>query len=192
MSSNTPGTLTVDLVGPSTWTVALHGEHDLTTTDQIRAEFNAIFAQGTTMVVDLSDATFIESGVVGELLRAQQRVNRHPTEHLAVVAPPDGAPRRVLDLLDVGRIVDIFPSRDAAAALTRTTARPDTLPGYRSATRSGYGRVTERVPARDRRPAPADAVRAEHPPFANSRAVHGPRRPAAQHFARATADSRLF
>ncbi|HEY2825073.1 MAG TPA: STAS domain-containing protein, partial [Gemmatimonadales bacterium] len=94
MSSYTPGTLTVDRVGPSTWTVALHGEHDLTTTGQLRAELNAIFTQGTTVVVDFSDATFIESAVVGELLRAQQRVDRDPTELLVVVAPPDGAPRR--------------------------------------------------------------------------------------------------
>ena len=131
MSSYTPGTVTVDRVGPSTWVVALHGEHDLTTTDHVRAELDAIFAQGTSVVVDFSDASFIESAVVRELLNAQHRVERAPTEHLAVVAPPGGFPRRVLDLLDVGQVVDIFPSRDAALrglpdsgpARTRNTAR---------------------------------------------------------------------
>jgi len=114
MSSYTPGSVTVDRDGASTWIVALHGEHDIATTDQLRAELDAIFAHGTIVVVDFSDATFIGSAVVGELLRAQDRVDRDPTEHLVIVAPPDGEPRRVLDLLDLGRVVEIFPSRDAA------------------------------------------------------------------------------
>ncbi len=131
MSSYTPGTVTVDRVGPSTWIVGLQGEHDLTTTDHVRAELDAIFAQGTTVVIDFSDATFIESAVVRELLHAQDRVDQTPTEHLVVVAPPDGFPRRVLDLLDVGQVVEILPSRDDALrglpdsepARTRNTAR---------------------------------------------------------------------
>lgn len=114
MSSYTPGTVTVDHVDPSTWIVALHGEHDLTTTDGVRAELDAIFAQGTTVVVDFSDSTFIDSAFVRALMDAQHRVDQTPTEQLAVVAPPGGFPRRVLDLLDVGRVVDLFESRDAA------------------------------------------------------------------------------
>jgi anti-anti-sigma factor len=122
MSSYTPGTVTVDAVGPSTWVVALHGEHDVATADNLRAELDTIFAQGTTVIVDFSDATFIESAVVQELLQAQQRVEHSQTEHLAVVAPPGGFPRRLLDLIDVGRVVEIFPSRDAA--LSSFTSQP--------------------------------------------------------------------
>jgi anti-anti-sigma regulatory factor len=114
MPSYTPGTVTVDRVGPSTWTVALHGEHDLTTTDQLRDELDAIFAQGTSVVVDFSDAIFIDTAVVRELMYANQRVDHDPTECLVIVAPRGGFPRRVLDLLDIDRLVQIFPSRDAA------------------------------------------------------------------------------
>jgi anti-anti-sigma factor len=117
MSSYTPGTVTVDHVGPSTWVVALHGEHDLATTDQLRGELDAIFAQGTSVVVDFSDATFIDSAVVRELMRASHRVDHDPAECLVIVAPRGGFPRRVLDLLAIDRLVQIFSSRDAALRL---------------------------------------------------------------------------
>jgi anti-anti-sigma regulatory factor len=117
MGSYTPGTVTVDRVGASTWTVALHGEHDLTSTDQLRVELDAIFAQGTSVVVDFSDATFIDTAVVRELMYANQRVDHDPNEYLVIVAPRGGFPRRVLDLLDIDRLVQIFPSRDAALRL---------------------------------------------------------------------------
>jgi len=114
MSSYAPGTVTVDRVGPSTWVVALQGEHDTTNSDRLREELATIFAQGTAVGVDMSAATFIDSATVRELVAAQERAEEVPTEQIVVVAPKDGFARRVLDLLDVGGVVEIFESRDTA------------------------------------------------------------------------------
>ena len=114
MSSYTPGTRTVDRVGPSTWIVALHGEHDLATTDQVREELDAIFAQGTSVVIDFSEATFIESAVVRELIHAHHRVDQTPPSTSSSSRRGTDSPRRVLDLLDIDRVVEILPSRDDA------------------------------------------------------------------------------
>ncbi len=117
MSSYAPGIVTVDRVGSSSWIVALLGEHDLTNSDQLRTELATIFAQGTAVIIDLSAATFIDSAIVKELVAAQERVDGVSTEQLAVVAPTDGFPRRVLDLLQTDRVLRICEDRDDALRL---------------------------------------------------------------------------
>ncbi len=114
MSSYAPGVVTVDRVGPSSWIVTLQGEHDMTNSGQLRAELASIFAQGTAVIVDLSASTFVDSSTVRELMAAQERVDDVPTEELAIVAPKDGFPRRVLDLLRADRALRIFENREEA------------------------------------------------------------------------------
>jgi anti-sigma B factor antagonist len=113
-SSYAPGVVTVDRVGSSSWMVTLQGEHDLTNSDRLRAELTAIFAYGTTVIVDLSAATFVDSSIVQELVAAQERIADVPTEQLAIVAPKDGFPRRVLDLLQTDGVLRIVETRDDA------------------------------------------------------------------------------
>ena len=109
-----PGIVAVDRVGPSTWVVALQGEHDTTNSRRLREELATIFAQGTAVIVDLSAATFIDSSTVRELVAAQERVEEVPTEQLVVVAPKPGFARRVLDLLQAEHVLPIFETRDNA------------------------------------------------------------------------------
>ena len=109
--SYAPGSVTVDRVGPLTWIVELRGEHDMTNADRLRSELADIFTQATTVVVDLTGATFIDSVIVGELLHAQQRVDETPSEHLAIVAPTTGFPVRVLELLQTDGILHVFETR---------------------------------------------------------------------------------
>jgi anti-anti-sigma factor len=113
-SSYAPGIVTVDRVGRSSWIAALQGEHDMTNSDQLRAELGTIFAHGTAVIVDLSAATFIDSSTVRELIAAQERADDVPTEELAIVAPRDGFARRVLDLLQADRVLRIFENREEA------------------------------------------------------------------------------
>jgi anti-anti-sigma factor len=110
-SSYTPGIVTVDRVGPSSWIVALRGEHDIANSDRLRIELATILAQGTAVIVDLSDATFIDSSTVKELIAAQERIDEVATEQLAIVAPKGGFARRVLDLLQTDRVLRIYETR---------------------------------------------------------------------------------
>lgn len=108
------GSVTVDRVGPSLWVVEVQGEHDLSTVERLHSELDAIFAQGTAVVIDLSEATFVDSAVLNELVTAQRRVDADENERLAVVAPRDGFPARVLDLVNLGRLLSIFETREEA------------------------------------------------------------------------------
>jgi anti-anti-sigma factor len=109
-----PGSIAVDRMSPSIWVVELRGEHDLSTVPSVHTELETIFAQGTTVVIDLSYATFVDSAVLNELIAAQRRVDADENERLAVVAPRDGFPARVLDLVNLDRLLSIFETRAEA------------------------------------------------------------------------------
>jgi anti-sigma B factor antagonist len=95
--------------------VALFGEHDLSTADEIAAQIGRVFDAGSNLVLDLSAATFIDSTVTGAVLRAQQRADSHKEDELVVVAPPtDSQARRTLELVGIGEIVRLCETRAAA------------------------------------------------------------------------------
>lgn len=102
-----PGTISVDHAGRSQWIVELHGEHDLSTVGDLHARLDAIFAQGMSVVIDLSAVTFIDSAILHELVSAQRRVDRDGDE-LALVAPPEGFPARVFAQVGLDALVAVF------------------------------------------------------------------------------------
>jgi anti-anti-sigma factor len=98
--------ITVDRVGQHLWVVSPHGECDIADAGALKAAFDEVFAQGSTLVVDLSETTFIDSAVIGALVAAQQRTEQNPAHELVVVAPPSQHARRVLDMTVAG-IIDL-------------------------------------------------------------------------------------
>jgi anti-sigma B factor antagonist len=111
MPSGELGCVNVDQLGGSRWVVELVGEHDLTTVGGLRERLDAIFATGTCVVVDLSAATFIDSSILSELVRAQRRVERDPGEQLAVVAPGGGFVARLFDQVGFEALLSVFQTR---------------------------------------------------------------------------------
>jgi anti-anti-sigma factor len=101
-------------VAKHVWVVALLGEHDLSTADEVAAAIGGVFDAGSNLVLDLSGATFIDSTVAGAVLRAQERVDSHEEDELVVVAPTDSQARRTLDLVRIGEVVRLCESRAAA------------------------------------------------------------------------------
>ena len=88
------------------------GEHDVSTAGHLHETLEAIFAQGTSVVIDLSAATFIDSSILSEIVRAQRRVNHDPGEQLAVVAPAGGFAARLLALVGgLDTLMRVFESR---------------------------------------------------------------------------------
>jgi anti-anti-sigma factor len=108
------GSVRVDRLADSLFVVDLHGEHDLSTVADLRGELTAIFAQGTTVVIDLSEATFIDSSVLSELILAQQRVENDENKRLAIVAPRGRFPARLIDMTDSASLFAIFERRGDA------------------------------------------------------------------------------
>ena len=67
-------------------------------------------------VIDLSRVTFIDSAVLTELVASRRRGDDGQGARLALVAPPGGFPARVLGLLQLGRVIGVYASRDEALA----------------------------------------------------------------------------
>src|SRR5690242_15277131 len=72
--------------------VSFHGEHDISTVDLVRERLRDAAVGEGVIIIDLADATFIDSSVAGALLEAYRRET--PPRMRFVVAP--GTPPRDL------------------------------------------------------------------------------------------------
>ena len=88
----------VTSVAPSTAVVRLHGEHDITTAAAMERSAGERLSVCDRLVVDLAEATFIDSSVVNALARLARQA-RSRGVRFQVVAPSGSHPRRVLDLM---------------------------------------------------------------------------------------------
>ena len=109
----------VDRLAEHVWVVALLGEHDLSTTDAVRGAIDEVFASGSKVVLDLSDASFIDSTVLVAVIEAHNHAQHDPDDDFAVVARPGSMPRRVVDLTHLDLTVDVYENREAAIAALR-------------------------------------------------------------------------
>jgi anti-sigma B factor antagonist len=92
-----------------TWVVAASGEVDLSTAPELeRALTAALTAGATQLVVDLTEATFVDSTVLHVLLRAAQHLDGAAGELIAVV--PDPNVRRVFEITGFDRRFSIVSS----------------------------------------------------------------------------------
>jgi anti-anti-sigma factor len=108
---------------PAVWLLRLRGEHDVATVGTLDAQLEAVFRHGTDVVVDLSDAVFIDSAIVGAILRGLRTAREDENGTLVVSAPPESFARRVLDQAGLTGAVPLFDNRrDALASLERSHA----------------------------------------------------------------------
>ncbi len=91
--------------------MTLHGEHDMATTAEIAIAL-AVAAGCPSVLVDVSDTTFIDSTVIGALLRAAA-LARSRSGVLELVVPPGGSTRRGLELTGVERLLRFHETRQA-------------------------------------------------------------------------------
>ena len=77
------------LVSPSgedMWIVTLEGEYDLANAEQVDEALERAFDAGSTLILDLRPATFIDSIVIGKIAHARLRADgSRGTHRLAVV-----------------------------------------------------------------------------------------------------------
>ena len=111
------GTIEVEIQSEETAIVTLHGEHDMATTAGIAVAL-AVAAGCPSVLVDVSDSTFIDSTVISAILRAAKGAST-----LELVAPKGRPARRGLDLTGVGDLIPIHDTRDAGIASVEAAAR---------------------------------------------------------------------
>jgi anti-sigma B factor antagonist len=93
--------------------VAVHGEADLHTAPELRSAIaEATDAGADTVVVDLTEATFIDSMTLGVLLGASKRLR--PRGGGVSVVCPDAAIRRIFEITLLDRAFSLFDDRETA------------------------------------------------------------------------------
>jgi len=93
--------------------VAVQGEADLHTAQELRAAINdAIDGGATSLVVDLSEATFIDSMTLGVLLGAVKRLR--PIGGRVSVVCTDANIRRIFEITLLDRVFALHGSRQTA------------------------------------------------------------------------------
>jgi anti-anti-sigma factor len=108
----------VDLSLPGVAFVTLQGAHDLSTTQSVS---DAVAKAGTRrdVLVNLSECTFLDSSVIGDLVRARMELELRDRRLELIIPPKAAAVRRIADVTDLNAILRVHASRDAALASLR-------------------------------------------------------------------------
>jgi anti-sigma B factor antagonist len=97
--------------------LALRGEHDMDTAPALRGELELALTAGTPIVVDLSQAGFIDSTVLGALIYRRER--RQP---FGLVVPSGCPSHRLCEMVELDGIVPVYDS--VALALADLVTEP--------------------------------------------------------------------
>lgn len=95
--------------------IAVRGELDLGTVDELRRLLPERFSVTAPAVIDLSECTFIDSTGLASVFRAYRRAEADGHPGLMLVAAPGSQVRRVLGLTGLDSHLPVVDSRDAAA-----------------------------------------------------------------------------
>ena len=89
------------------------GELDLYSAPELKRRLTLAIEEGyRQLVVDLTEATFVDSTTIGVLVGAKKRVA--PEGGMVAVVCPDNEVRRLFELTGVSRVFDIYDTRDGA------------------------------------------------------------------------------
>jgi anti-sigma B factor antagonist len=95
--------------------LSIHGETDLHVANEVRNHLGAAISEGTSsLVVDLSGVTFIDSMGVGALLGGMKRLQAKGGEFRLVV--PESGIRRIFEMTLLDRVFALHPTREEALA----------------------------------------------------------------------------
>ncbi|HYX86622.1 MAG TPA: STAS domain-containing protein [Gaiellales bacterium] len=105
--------------------IALRGEHDLTTEPSLHDGIETALATGSSVIVDLSEAEFIDSTVIAAIIHGQRLATERHADDVAVVAAAGArSVARLLSLVGVEEVVPVYLTRAAAVEGVRRR-RPD-------------------------------------------------------------------
>ena len=106
-------TVDVTHVSDTLSVVAVHGQADLHTASDLRAAMAEAVDRGSvSLVVDLSEATFIDSMTLGVLLGAVKRLR--PVGGGVSVVCSDPHIRRIFEITLLDRVFSLYPDRESA------------------------------------------------------------------------------
>jgi anti-anti-sigma factor len=107
--------------------VELHGEHDLQTAVQFRDLLSCLVDEVALLVVDVSDAQFIDSSVLHNLVHARRLAIERGSRLLLHRGTASNV-RRALEISGIANALECVPDRDEALALHEQEFTD--VPGY--------------------------------------------------------------
>jgi anti-sigma B factor antagonist len=107
----------IELAGADVNVVAVRGEHDLATAADLRTRLEAAAADGKSVVVDLTEATFIDSAVLRSLLAGRDAAAEAGARYVLALGDGTGhAVTRLFELTGLEERLTLVHGRDAAVA----------------------------------------------------------------------------
>jgi anti-anti-sigma factor len=109
------GRLQFDTTEPGVAIVVLEGEHELFNAPKLRRQLEGLIGEGLGVVIDLTQATFLDSSVVAVLLRARERAEAAGVPLSIVLDDSTGEPvRRMFEITGLASILHVVGSRAEA------------------------------------------------------------------------------
>jgi anti-anti-sigma factor len=110
-----PPPVEVDIHGSGVAVVALRGEHDLSTREEV-AQALARAGDSPGVLIDLSECTFMDSSLIAELVRTSRGLETRD-RRLELVIPTDAhIVQRIAKLTDIASLIPTHETREAALA----------------------------------------------------------------------------
>jgi anti-sigma B factor antagonist len=101
--------------------IRLQGEVDLYAAPELKDHVNRAIESGKTkLILDLSEATFIDSTTLGILVSGMKRLR--PRGGMLAVLCPDPTMARIFDITGLNRMFSVHDTLDAAMAALESTA----------------------------------------------------------------------
>lgn len=122
MLSLSPQIVTRHITTPPTRVVAVSGEHDRSTVQELERALMVAVASGDPVIVDLRRTTFADSAILAAVVRAHHRAGRRC---FAVVVPPSGEVARLFELTNARAVLVTFPALRIAIDWCYPTGRPE-------------------------------------------------------------------
>ncbi len=118
--------LSVSYPRPGAAVVECTGEHDCTSKDELARLFRGLVMKNDLVVIDVSEATFIDSSFLNILFSVDRLAGQHGSR-LRLQHSTTHTVRRALEISGILIVLDCVSTREQALAPTlgaRTTARP--------------------------------------------------------------------
>jgi anti-sigma B factor antagonist len=104
--------------------VVIRGEHDLNTASPLRTHLERLLTEGNPFVVDLTEATFIDSSILGVILQARRDAAENGVGFAVAEGGGAEAVRRVLDITGVREELPVHGTREEAASQAAGSGSP--------------------------------------------------------------------
>jgi len=101
--------------------VAVIGEHDVYTAPSLRDRVHAVIEEKAAFVIDLSQATFVDSSILRVMLEARRQAEEHGLGFAVALGTGDGpGVRRILEVTGLMSVFPVLSDREEALQIARS------------------------------------------------------------------------